>query len=242
MKNLYLNKDCMLDLINFKENEFDIGVVDPNWGIGESLKNHNSRNTPVKQKNGNSLNIKNKNYHQSDWDITRPSKEYFKELLRVCKYVIIWGGNHFTDLIPEHSSGRIIWDKCNASNDFSDCEIAWTNLFSSTRIIRYMWSGMMQGKSISEGHIQQGNKKLNEKRIHPTQKPVVLYKWIANEFFKTGWKIIDTHTGSASSLIAYEDYGFKYVAYENNLKHFHDSNTRLNNFKAQCKMKFKRVS
>lgn len=236
MNNIYLNINCLPELKKFKDNHFDIGVVDVNYGIGESSKNHNSRNTPVKQKNGSILNIKDKNYKSKDWDNERPSKEYFDELFRVCKYVIIWGGNYLTDLFPEFSSGRIIWDKCTGDNDFSDAEIAWTNLFSSTRLFRYMWSGMMQGKSIAEGHIQQGNKKLNEVRIHQTQKPVKLYLWLAQRFFKKGWKVLDTHVGSASSLIAYEMLGFEYVGYEKDLDHFNDSNNRLIEFKQQLRL------
>lgn len=77
-----------------------------------------------------------------------------------------------------------------------------------------MWRGMMQGKSIEEGYVQQGNKKLNEKRIHPTQKPVNLYRWIVRKYIQDGWKILDTHAGSASSLIAYREAGLRFVAFE----------------------------
>lgn len=233
MKNWYFNLDCIPRLKNYPDNYFDIGVVDVNYGIGESSKNHNSRNTPVKQKNGSTMKIKDKNYKKKDWDNEKPTEEYFIELLRVCRYVIIWGGNHLTHLIPEFSSGRIIWDKCNYGNDFSDCEIAWTNLFSSTRMFRYMWNGMMQGKSIKQGHVMQGNKKLNEVRIHQTQKPVKLYLWLVQTYFEKGWKILDTHVGSASSLIAYEMLGFEYSAYEKDKDHFNDSKLRLENFRSQ---------
>ena len=236
---MYLNLDCIPELRKYKTNHFDIGVVDPNWGISESSKNHNSRNTPVRQKNGKLSKIEDKNYRKKNWDDQRPSKEYFIELFRVCRYLIIWGGNHFTDLLPEFSSGRIVWDKVNGKSDFSDCEIAWTNLFSSTRLFRYMWKGMMQGKSISEGYIQQGNKKLNEKRIHQTQKPVALYKWTVSRFFKEGWKVLDTHVGSASSLMVYEELGFEYIGYEKDLDHYNDSNKRLNEFIEELKIKRK---
>jgi site-specific DNA-methyltransferase (adenine-specific) len=231
--NSYLNLNCLPELKKFPDNYFNIGVVDVNYGIGESGKNHNSRNTLVKQSNGKKVKIKNKNYHIKDWDNERPTKEYFKELFRVCEYVIIWGGNYLTDLLPEFSSGRIIWDKCNGNNDFSDCEIAWTNLFTSTRLFRYMWAGMMQGKSISEGHIMQGNKKLNEIRIHQTQKPTKLYLWTAHKFFKKGWRVLDTHVGSGSSLIAYEMLGFEYVAFEKDKDHFKDSTDRIEEFKRE---------
>ena len=220
MNNFYGNLDCMDGMKDYPDNYFDIGHVDVNYGIGESSKNHNSRNTPVKQANGSVSKIQNKNYRKKDWDDERPTKEYFIELFRVCKYVIIWGGNYLTDLLPKFSSGRIIWDKCNGDNDYSDCEIAWTNLFQSTRLFRYMWSGMMQGKSITEGHIMQGNKKLNEKRIHQTQKPVKMYLWTIQKFYKKGWKA-----------------GFEYVAYEKDTDHFYDSNNRLLEFKSQGRLK-----
>ena len=217
----------------YPDNFFDIAIDDPQYGIGESSENHKSRNTPVKQKNGSKLTIKDNSYEKSDWDDSRPSREYFQELFRVSKHQIIWGGNYFTDLLPEHSSGRIIWDKVNGSNDFSDCEIAWTNLFQSTRLIRYMWNGMMQGKSISEGHIQQGNKKLNEKRIHATQKPVILYDKLLKDYAKEGFKICDGHLGSASIAIAiynqntYENKKLKLYACEIDPVMFHKSIKRI---------------
>ena len=87
-------------------------------------------------------------------------------------------------------------------------------MHDSVRLFRYMWNGMLQGKLIEEGYIQQGNKKLNEKRIHPTQKPVNLYCWIVKKYIQPGWKVLDTHTGSASSLIAYHEAGLQFVAFE----------------------------
>lgn len=95
------------------------------------------------------------------WEV--PGRAYFDELRRVAKHYIVWGCNYFRwDFAP----GRIVWDKCNGKSSFSDCELAATDLISSVRLFRYMWNGMMQGKSIAEGHIQQGDKRKNEKRIH----------------------------------------------------------------------------
>lgn len=101
-----------------------------------------------------------------------------------------------------------------------------------------MWAGMMQGKSIREGHIMQGNKKLNEIRIHQTQKPIKLYLWIAQKYFKKGWKILDTHVGSASSLIAYEMLGYEYVGYEKDKDHYSDSLKRLSLFRQQTRLNY----
>ena len=133
-------------------------------------------------------------------------------------------------------SGRIVWDKVNGQSSFSDCELAYCSLHDSTRLFCYMWNGMMQGKSISEGHIQQGNKSLNEIRIHPTQKPINLYLWLLQTYAKEGDKILDTHVGSASSLIAFHELGFEYIGFEKD-KHIYElAMARLNSYKSQIKL------
>lgn len=117
------------------------------------------------------------------------------------------------------------------SQVFSDCELAYCSFHDSTRLFRYMWNGMMQGKSISEGHIQQGNKKLNELRIHPTQKPINLYRWLVQKYARKGDKLLDTHVGSASSLIAFEEAGFEYVGFEKDPIMFEKAKKRLEEYK-----------
>lgn len=170
-----------------------------------------------------------RHYKPSDkWCV--PDKAFFDELARVSKHQIIWGCNYFD---YHFGSGRIIWDKCNGNSSFSDCEIAFCSMHGSVRLFRYMWNGMMQGKSIEEGHIQQGNKKLNEKSIHPTQKPVNLYRWISQKYIEKGWKVLDTHVGSASSLIAYAECGINYVGFEKDRYYYDLSNKRLQEYKSQ---------
>lgn len=120
---------------------------------------------------------------------------------------------------------------------FSDCEIASCSLHDSVRIFRYMWNGMMQGKSIDEGWIQQGNKKLNEKRIHPTQKPVNLYRWIVQRYIKPGWRVLDTHVGSGSSLIAYKESHNPYVGFEIDRKRYEAALERIRKETAQISFK-----
>ena len=131
------------------------------------------------------------------------------------------------------SSGVIVWDKVNFENDFSDCELAWTNLFSSVRLFSYMWNGMLQGKSVNEGKINNGNKALCEKRIHPTQKPIALYDWIFSKYAKQGDKILDTHLGSQSSRIAAYKAGLDFVGSELDPDYFRDGNQRFEDFKMQ---------
>lgn len=224
----YLNANCLDYMKEFDDNYFDIAVVDPPYGIGEH--GGKVRGTSVKQKNGSRTPIKS--WHEKlDWDKDIPTQEYFDQLFRVSKHQIIFGINYFT----EHrdlpiGSGRIIWDKVNTGN-FSDCEIAGCSLHKTTRLVRYMWNGMLQGKSIREGWRPQGNKKLYEKRIHPTQKPTILYQWIAQQYFKEGWLILDTHVGSASSLIAYELEGYQYLGFEKEKKYYKDSTSRIQQFR-----------
>lgn len=161
--------DCLPAMELFPDNYFDLAVVEPPYFSGPERRGfYGSKVSKIGV---------HRDYPVSPaW--SKPEPEYFKELFRVCRHYIVWGCNYFD---YQFSTGRIVWDKCNGNSSFSDCEIAATNLFSSVRMFRYMWSGMMQGKSITEGDTMQGNKSLNEKRIHPTQKPVALYDWI----FKT---------------------------------------------------------
>lgn len=163
-KNQLVNLDCMKALKEYPDNHFDLAIVDPPYFSGPEKRGfYGQKVSPIGVQ---------RFYEKSEeWKV--PGPEYFKELERVSKHQIVFGCNYFQWNFPP---GRIVWDKCNEKNSFSDCEIASCSLHDSVRLFRYMWSGMMQGKSISEGHIQQGNKKLNEKRIHPTQKPVALYK------------------------------------------------------------------
>jgi site-specific DNA-methyltransferase (adenine-specific) len=149
------------------------------------------------------------------------------------KNQIIWGVNYFD---YSFGSGRIVWDKVNGHSSFSDCELAYCSLHDSTRLFRYMWNGMLQGKSISEGHIQQGNKALNEVRIHPTQKPINLYFWLLQNYAKEGDKILDTHVGSASSLIACQELGFEYVGCELDRDIFNLAKQRLDVYEKKIKL------
>ncbi len=211
------NIDCITAMKLYEDNYFDLAIVDPPYGINESNADFKSRNRPVKQKNGNNLNAPNNNYKRKVWDNKPPTQEYFKELFRVSKHQIIWGVNYYD---YPFTSGRIIWDKHNGDNDFSDCEIAFCSKHKSTRKFNYMWAGMFQGKSIKEGHIMQGNKKLNEKRIHPTQKPVLLYGWLLQKYAKEKDKILDTHLGSGSSRIASWKLGFDFYGFEIDNEYF----------------------
>lgn len=215
-------------LQHFPDKYFDIAVTDPPYG----LKEHGGkkRSKYVAQKNGSKIFVSDGDYKNRNWDNEPPDSHYFDELIRASKNQIIWGVNYFD---YPFAGGRIIWDKCNDGSDQSDAEIAYCSLNNRVDIFRYMWRGMFQGKSIEEGTVQQGNKKLNEKRITPTQKPVNLYRWIAQKYIQPGWKVLDTHTGSASSLIAYEEAGIDYIAFEIDPYYYELANKRLQEHRAQ---------
>ena len=144
---------------------------------------------------------KAKFYHPFD-DSSAPDEEYFKELVRVTKAQIIWGGNFFLDNLGK-ASCIIVWDKGRRNMDQADCEIAWTSLKGQSRIFDFKWNGMLQG-----------DMKNKETRIHPTQKPVALYRWIFKNYAKQGDKILDTHLGSGSSRIAAFDANLDFWGYE----------------------------
>jgi site-specific DNA-methyltransferase (adenine-specific) len=215
-------EDCVEGMKRFPDNHFDLAICDPEYGIGASKPS--KKPNRAKQKNGAVLNVKSPTYNHKDWDNKPAGKEYFDELFRVSKHQIIWGSNFYDYKFP--SSGRIVWDKLNGESDQMGCEIAYCSLNNRTDIVYFMWAGMFQGiycgKDIRKALIQQGNKQLNEKRIHPTQKPISLYKWLLNEYATAGMKILDTHLGSGSHRIAAYEYGFNFTAFEND-KEYYDS-------------------
>jgi len=178
-----------MDLMKqYKDNYFDLAIVDPPYGINFDGE------TTVKGKRGKAKTFSNKQNHlKKDWDNDTPKKEYFDELIRISKNQIIWGGNYFTDKLPV-SRGWIYWDKkiTNKNNkNFSDGELAYTSFDKRLIKFTYDWIGF--------GYLNNPDK---EKKIHPTQKPVQIYKWLLEEYAEKDSKIIDTHLGSGSSLIA----------------------------------------
>ena len=211
------NEDNMELMARYPDKYFELAIVDPPYGIGEDGSTNKTRGKLAKSKNYKSF---------AGNDISAPNKEYFIELNRVSKNVIIWGANHFIESIPnQNSSSWIVWDKQNGDNDFADCELAWTNHKTAVRKFEFRWAGMLQG-----------DMKNKETRIHPTQKPVALYKWILDKYAKPGDKILDTHLGSGSIAIACHDYGFDLTACELDKEYFDKAMQRINNHTKQTKL------
>jgi site-specific DNA-methyltransferase (adenine-specific) len=149
------------------------------------------------------------------WD-TAPNKEYFNELFRVSKNQIIWGGNYF-DL--KGSRGFVIWDKEQPFENFSAAEFAWMSFQTVSKIFRL--AATRTGDEI---------------KIHPTQKPKQLYKWLLKNYANVGDKILDTHIGSASSLIAFEEMNFDYVGFEIDKEYYDNAVKRIEQYRSQLKL------
>ncbi len=211
--NIY-NRDCNPAMKGMEDNCYDLAIVDVNYGIGMMSFNNLSREKKAKAKN----------YKKID-DSKPPTKEYFESLFKISKNQIIWGANHFIEQFNKNSSCWIVWDKNNGSNDFADCELAWTSFKSAVRIFRFTWNGMIQE-----------NMKNKEKRIHIVQKPVQLYKWLLLNYAKKGDKIFDSHAGSMSLVIACIELGFDIDCWEIDKDYFQDAKKRILNHVAQLNM------
>ena len=230
-----LNCDCMEYMATLPDKAFDLAIVDPPYGIGMDGNNHPKGTAACfDYRSGRSNNIRRNNYEGKEWDNNRPDQSYFDELRRISKNQIIWGGNYFADFLPAQSCW-VVWDKCNVGTHQSDCELAWTSFNTAVRKYSFMWSGAWQGNP-ANGAEMQGNKKLNEKRIHPTQKPKQLYTWLLKNYAKDGDRILDTHLGSGSSAIAAHDGGFDFVGCEIDADYYAAALKRFNIHKMQTKL------
>lgn len=219
----YYNEDCMVGMARYPDKHFDLAIVDPPYGIGCMTMNYTT--SGAIRTHGYAAANRRDYRKQGQWDIA-PDKQYFDELFRVSKNQIIWGGNYFSDKLPV-SKSFVVWDKrCNDAmvNDFADCEYAWCSK-GVARMFRFLWNGMLQG-----------NMKNKEDRFHPTQKPVALYKWLLKNYAKQGDLILDTHVGSASSLIACHDMGFDAVGFELDPDYYKTSKQRLEDFMRQPRL------
>lgn len=202
------NVDCMEYMKSLPDNAFDLAIVDPPYGIGESGDTNKSRGKLAISKDYKSF---------AGSDLDAPNVDYFNELVRVSKNQIIWGANHFADRLPcPKSPCWIVWDKVNGATDFADSELAYTSFKTAVRNFRFQWQGMLQG-----------DMKNKEVRIHPTQKPVKLYEWLLTNYAKQGDKILDTHLGSGSHAIACNNLGFELVGCELDADYFEAACKRI---------------
>jgi len=208
--NLY-NGDCMEAMAKMKDNDFDLAIVDPPYGIGYSKRKRRDKKHKPK-------------YTAKKWDDTPPNKEYFKEVQRVSKNQIIWGGNYFE--LPQ-SRCYCIWVKQPEGIDQGSVEYAWASFDKSPKHFTYH----IGNESGFAPKLQSWQKVFAN--IHPTQKPVALYKWLLKNYANEGDKILDTHLGSGSIAIACHDMGFDLEAYELDSDYYRDCMKRFKNHTTQ---------
>ena len=209
---LNITNECNMELMaRYPDNYFELAIVDPPYGIDW-----------MKQIENPNIKANWKKYNKKEWDNSIPTKKYFIELSRVSKNQIIWGGNYMTEYL-EPSKGWIVWNKkADIKEYLSMAELAWSSFDKKCNMFDYLWAGF--------------KKKHQVERIHPTQKPVDLYKWILEHYAKQGDKILDTHLGSGSIAIACHDYGFDLTACELDKEYFDKAMERINNHTAQQKL------
>ena len=202
------NQDCMEAMKEMSDNQFDLAIIDPPYGIGAS---------EMTMGNG-----KNKKYKKGKkWDNETPTQEYFNEIQRVSKNQIIWGGNYFADKLKP-TRCYIFWDKgINGDCDFADGELAWCSFDKVLRKATVRYKGFLGADNI---------------RIHPTQKPVKLYEWLLMNYAKEGDKILDTHLGSGSIAIACHNLSYDFTGYEIDKEYFEAAQKRINIHKKQKRL------
>ena len=211
--NLY-NADCLPAMRKMADNQYSLALVDPPYGIDFVSKGQ----------------IGNSKFTPKEWDKKIPDNKYFIELKRISKNQIIWGANYFKFLFPNRSF--IYWNKLNHDNK-GDGELATTSFDIGNRYFEYMWDGNRYGtynniKGVGKPTI----------RIHPTEKPIDLYKFCLKNYAKENDTILDTHFGSLSIGIACHDYGYSLDAYEIDRDYFEAGKKRLNTHKSQLQINY----
>ena len=204
------NEDNMELMSRYPDNYFDLAIVDPPYGIGGGVDNRKA----IETKSGNNLRRLARKGGM-EWDRTTPKKIYFEELTRVSKNQIIWGGNYMIENL-NNTRCFIVWDKMTYIPSMSQIELAWTSFTAHSQLIKI-------------------NSNQNE-RIHISQKPVALYKWILSKYAKQGDKILDTHLGSGSIAIACHDLEYDLTACELDTEYYDAAMKRINNHKKQLKL------
>lgn len=201
------NEDNMELMARYSDNHFELAIVDPPYGIGFSDYQRGSMGEKVKNrytKNG-----------KKKWDDSVPNEEYFKELFRVSKNQIVWGGNYFPFIWSYGGKGFIYWHKGNPVPNFADGELAWTSFNKVAKQFNFRYYGNLEGNTSSS------------KKHHPTQKPIQLYNFLLDNYAKEGDKILDTHLGSGSIAIACYKRGFELTACELDEEYFNCSIKRI---------------
>jgi site-specific DNA-methyltransferase (adenine-specific) len=213
MKSQVFNRDCLEAMREMRDKAFDLAIVDPPYFDGPQNPGY-YKGTKQRSAAGDYKSL------SASWGV--PAKPYFDELLRVSVHQIIWGINYFDVSLP---GGAIVWIKGESGSPFSMADIAYQSFYRRIDTFKYTFTGFWQEAGMNR-----------EERIHPTQKPVALYKWLLTNYAKPGDTILDTHLGSGSSRIAAYDLGFDFTGYELDKDYFEAQETRFANHIAQPKL------
>jgi site-specific DNA-methyltransferase (adenine-specific) len=210
-KSEVFNRDCLEAMREMPDKAFDLAIVDPPYGLNAANGGVGGKYLRLKLEAGT--------FESKPWDVFKPTSEYFNELQRVSERQCIWGGNYFNFAsIP----GYAIWDKGAGfrGRSFAECEMVWMNFKSSPKVFTY--DPLANGDYVN--------------KIHPTQKPIAVYRWLLQTYAKDGDTILDTHLGSGSSRIAAYDLGFDFTGYELDKDYFEAQERRFADHIAQPKL------
>jgi site-specific DNA-methyltransferase (adenine-specific) len=202
------NEDNMLLMARYPDNHFDLAIVDPPYGYGD-------KKTDI-------LNFRQKEQHR-EWNIA-PDEKYFKELFRVSKNQIIWGGNYFPFIWGFGGRCFIYWHKGNPVPNFADGELAWTSFDKNAKQYDYRYYGNLEGNTSTS------------KKFHPTQKPISLYEFLLMNYANEGDKILDTHLGSGSIALACHNLKYDLTACELDKEYYDAAMLRLKQHQQQLTM------
>jgi site-specific DNA-methyltransferase (adenine-specific) len=191
---------------------YDLAIVDPPYGGNDAIDLKD--NDGIKKQA-----TKRTQYRQ--FENTPPTVEYFEQLKRVSKEQIIWGVNFYKNF--DLTGGRLCWDKKGTA--FGRAELAYLSMTKSVNIVEIQWNGMLQY-----------NMKDKEIRIHPTQKPIMLYRWLLQNYAKQGMKILDTHGGSMTIAKACDMEGFELDICEIDEEYFNNGLKAYDEYKRQTKL------
>jgi site-specific DNA-methyltransferase (adenine-specific) len=194
-------------MARYPDQHFQLAICDPPYNLGKKINKKPCSSDHLKNRALVRLN--------TDWDLTPFAIEQWKEIQRVSVNQIMWGGNYYSEFLP-NSRCWIVWDKCQPWENFSQVELAWTSFDAVAPLFKF-------------------DNRTGDK-IHPTQKPTDLYKWLLHKYAKPNDKILDCFLGSGSIAIACHDYGFDLTACELDTDYYNAAMKRINNHTAQLKL------
>jgi len=212
-----IHGDSLQAMGAMRDKQFDLAIVDPPYGIGFGEFNRTN-------KASDGTRYKANKYKNDKWDDSIPTDKYFSELMRISENQIVWGGNYFPYLWQNGCKGFIFWYKGNPVPNFADGELAWTSFNKVAKQLDYRYYGNLEGNTSASD------------KIHPTQKPVFLYKWLLQNYAEKGQTILDTHLGSGSIAIACWDMGFDLTGYEIDKEYYDRACKRFNEHSKQMQL------